>query len=109
MRGIVVVLSLLAVIGCDQRENAAPAAKAQATRPPATTQAARLPRIVFLGDSLTAGYGLDGEQAFPALLGNMLRDEGLEVQIVNAGVSGDTTAGGRSRLNWLLRQKPSII
>jgi acyl-CoA thioesterase-1 len=66
-------------------------------------------RIVVLGDSLAAGYGLAEEQAFPALLEADLRERGWRVEVVNAGVSGDTTAGGRSRLAWLLRQSPGIV
>lgn len=57
-------------------------------------------RIVMLGDSLTAGYGLANEEAYPARLEAALRAEGYEVEIVNAGVSGDTTAGGLERLDW---------
>lgn len=65
--------------------------------------------IVFLGDSLTAGFGLDEEQAFPHLVEEALQAEGLDVRAVNAGVSGDTTAGGLSRLDWLLRQQPDVL
>jgi acyl-CoA thioesterase-1 len=64
---------------------------------------------VFLGDSLTAGYGLGAAQAFPALAGDVLKREGLPVHVVNAGVSGDTTAGGLRRLDWLLRQSPDVL
>lgn len=66
-------------------------------------------RIVFLGDSLTAGLGLPEEEAFPALVERRLLEEGLSVRAVNAGVSGDTSAGGLSRLDWLLRQSPDIL
>ncbi len=66
-------------------------------------------RIVFLGDSLSAGFGLAPEQAFPALAEAVLVDRGLAVEVVNAGVSGDTTAGGRSRIEWVLRQEPDIL
>jgi acyl-CoA thioesterase-1 len=59
-------------------------------------------RVVALGDSLTAGYGLEADQAYPALLERRLRSAGLAVQVVNAGVSGDTSAGGLSRLDWSL-------
>lgn len=65
--------------------------------------------VIFLGDSLTAGYGLGEEEAFPALIGNRLREEGYDVEVVNAGVSGDTTAGGLSRLDWLLDQDPEVL
>lgn len=62
-------------------------------------------RMVFLGDSLTAGYGLEPEQAYPAVIEEMLEARGEEVAVVNAGVSGDTTAGGLRRVDWILRQK----
>jgi acyl-CoA thioesterase-1 len=70
--------------------------------PPATlTRAAERPvRIVALGDSLTAGLGLPAGQSFPAKLERALRAKGLEVEIVNAGVSGDTAANGLARLDW---------
>ncbi len=67
------------------------------------------PVVVFLGDSLTAGLGLDGDQAYPALLARRLAEQGTPARVINAGVSGDTTAGGLSRLDWLLRQKPDVI
>lgn len=67
------------------------------------------PLVVFLGDSLTAGMGLAEEQAFPALVRDRLVDEGMAVRIVNAGVSGDTTAGGMRRLSWVLRQGPDVV
>ena len=69
----------------------------------APTQAASDPkpiRIVVLGDSLSAGLGLSAPAAFPQRLQKSLRSKGLEVDIVNAGVSGDTSSGGRDRLDW---------
>lgn len=63
---------------------------------------ARRPRVVVLGDSLTAGLGLDPAAAYPALLQARLTSEGLNYEVVNAGVSGDTSAGGLSRLDWAL-------
>ena len=68
--------------------------------PPAKTVAR--PRIVALGDSLTAGLGLNTEQAYPALLQERLDAGGFKYEVVNAGVSGDTSAGGLSRLDWAL-------
>ena len=65
--------------------------------------------IVFYGDSLTAGYGLDPEVAFPSLVEKALREKGKEVKVVNAGLSGETTAGGLSRLDWVLRQRVDIF
>jgi acyl-CoA thioesterase-1 len=84
----------------DPRETAAPARSASASVAPAT--ASPRPRIVFLGDSLTAGYGLDMSQSVPSLIQAHLADAGYAYEVVNAGVSGDTSAGGLSRLDWSL-------
>jgi acyl-CoA thioesterase-1 len=67
------------------------------------------PRIVFLGDSLTAGYGLAKEQSVPALIQERVRAEGYPYEVVNAGVSGDTSAGGLSRLDWSLEGDVRIL
>ena len=71
--------------------------------------AAHNPVILDFGDSLTAGYGLAPEQAFPARLEAALRREGIEARVVNGGVSGDTTAGGLARLEWALADKPDLV
>jgi acyl-CoA thioesterase-1 len=68
--------------------------------------AASLTRILVLGDSLSAGYGLLAGEAFPVKLGIKLRAAGHDVKMLNGGVSGDTSAGGRARLNWALADKP---
>ena len=70
---------------------------------------ARVPVILDFGDSLTAGYGLAPEQAFPARLQAALGQQGIEVRVINAGVSGDTTAGGLARLDWALADKPDLV
>jgi acyl-CoA thioesterase I len=57
-------------------------------------------KVVVLGDSLTAGHGLPGADAFPAKLQKALKAKGIEVDLINAGVSGDTSSGGRDRLDW---------
>jgi acyl-CoA thioesterase-1 len=87
-----------------------PPAPAVAPGAPAAAKASqKLPVVVFLGDSLTAGLGLNEDQAYPSLLGKKLQQEGLPVRVINAGVSGDTTAGGLSRLSWLLNQHPDVV
>lgn len=63
-------------------------------------------RILALGDSLTAGYGLAAEESFPARLEAALRQRGHDVRVINGGVSGDTSAGGLARLDWVLADKP---
>jgi acyl-CoA thioesterase-1 len=65
--------------------------------------------VVFLGNSLTAGLGLSAEEAWPMLLTGQLADAGTPIRAVNAGVSGDTSAGGLRRLDWLLRQRPDVV
>jgi acyl-CoA thioesterase-1 len=65
--------------------------------------------ILDLGDSLTAGYGLPEGEAFPARLETWLGRRGIAAQVVNAGVSGDTTAGGLARLDWALADKPDLV
>jgi acyl-CoA thioesterase I len=65
--------------------------------------------VVFLGDSLAAGYGVEPEEAFPALVGERIRERGWPFRVVNAGVSGDTTAGGLRRIDWLLRQRIDVL
>jgi acyl-CoA thioesterase I len=74
---------------------------------PVTVSAA--PVIVFLGTSLTAGLGLDPSQAYPARIEERLRAEGLPHRVVNAGVSGETSAAARRRLDWLLRQRVDVL
>lgn len=65
--------------------------------------------IIFYGDSLTAGHGLSIEEAFPALIGKKLNEKGKPVKIINAGLSGETSAGGLARLDWVLRQPIDIF
>src|SRR5262245_25108198 len=67
------------------------------------------PVIVALGDSLTAGFGVLPDEAYPALLEQRLRRAGYAYRVVNAGLSGDTTAGGLRRVDWVLRARPAIV
>ena len=115
IRGSIVVVAL-AFSGCSQGEPAVSRAPSSTsarggTSPTAAsvTSPASLPRIVFLGDSLTAGYGLDVEQAVPSLIQKQLDAEGYTYEVVNAGVSGDTSAGGLRRLDWSLDGNVRIL
>jgi acyl-CoA thioesterase I len=74
-----------------------------------TPSRAHIPVILDFGDSLSAGYGLAPEQAFPAKLEAALLQQGIEVRVVNGGISGDTTAGGLARLDWALADKPDLV
>ena len=69
----------------------------------------RKPVVVFFGTSLTAGYGLDPEQAFPSLIEKKAQSEGLAITAVNAGLSGETTAGAARRIDWVLRTPADLI
>ena len=97
----------------------APAPADTATRraaPPSTTpdstrreSASSELTILVLGNSITAGYGLTEEEAFPALLQNKIDSLGWQMNVVNAGLSGETTAGGLRRLDWLLRRPADVL
>ncbi len=72
--------------------------------------ASSAPRVILcLGDSITAGYGLDLEQAYPALLQEKIDARGWKFRVINAGQSGDTTAGGLGRLDWLLKNRVDVL
>lgn len=87
----------------------APGAAEAAGRAARSEVPADAPLVLFLGDSIAAGLHLEAEQAFPAVLQRTLAAEGLPFRLVNAGVSGDTSAGGLRRLDWLLRQAPDVL
>ncbi|GIV61269.1 MAG: hypothetical protein KatS3mg044_0135 [Rhodothermaceae bacterium] len=110
------LLCVLWLAGCGAGEERAPAS------PPADTVAVAPPEapaapgadddrltILFLGNSLSAGYGLDPDQAFPALIQQKIDSLGWPFRVVNAGLSGETTAGGLRRIDWLLRQKVDVL
>ena len=65
--------------------------------------------VLFYGDSLTAGYGIDREQAFPALIQARIDSLGWDYEVFNAGLSGETSAGGLRRIDWILRQKVDVF
>jgi acyl-CoA thioesterase I len=66
--------------------------------------------VLFFGDSLTAGYGLDdASQAFPGVVQNKIDSAKLHYKVINAGVSGETSAGGKGRINWILKQKVDVF
>lgn len=71
--------------------------------------AATEPTILFIGTSLTAGLGVDPGDAFPAVVGRMLDSAGHPARIINAGLSGETSAGARTRIDWVLRQPADVI
>ena len=104
-------LAVLLLSGCGQPDRArvardsAPAASA----PPASSASSASPAIVFLGTSLTAGLGLDLEQAYPAVIQRKIDSLGLHYRVVNAGVSGESSAGALQRIDWVLREQPVVL
>jgi acyl-CoA thioesterase I len=104
-----VIAFAVAVTACGRSE-AVKDERVDAAVPPAAPAAvSSRARIVCLGDSLTAGLGLPLEQSYPSLLQQRLDDNGLKYEVVNAGVSGDTSAGGLSRLDWALQGDVRIL
>jgi acyl-CoA thioesterase-1 len=102
-------LFLIAIFALTACKGEAP--KGESSAPPSTPAktAQSLPKIVAFGDSLTAGYGLDPTASYPALLQEKLTAAGYAYEVVNAGVSGDTTAGGVRRIDWALEPGVKIV
>jgi acyl-CoA thioesterase-1 len=118
---LAVLLLLVGVVSCARNStDPEPAAALRPLRPlknevstapiaPARSDATQAPRIVVLGDSLTAGLGLPQRDAYPAVLQRMLQDHGYPFEVVNAGVSGDTSADGLRRLDWALAGDVQVL
>ena len=94
-----------------RRRSPAPASASAAPQAQGQTQAPRAarPRVVVLGDSLSAGLGLPPQEAFPAVLQRKIDADGLKFEVINAGVSGDTSAGGLRRLDWALEGDVQVL
>ena len=80
---------------------------AEMKKPETTTSSKK--NIMFFGDSLTAGYGLDEEESYPSLIQNRIDSLGLSYQVINAGLSGETTTGGLGRIDWVLQQPIDVF
>ena len=102
------LLALLAA-GCSSDSSKTPSAPT----PPAAAEAPAAKKgeaaILFFGDSITAGLGVDPDEAYPALIENKIDSLHLPYTVVNAGLSGETSAGGRSRINWVLSRQPVAV
>jgi acyl-CoA thioesterase-1 len=101
------LLALAVACGEGERPDAERRAASESSRPAANPS--YTPAIVFLGTSLTAGLGLPSDQAFPALIQDTLEGLGMDSEVVNAGVSGETSAGGLRRIDWLLRRPVGVL
>src|SRR5204863_1642640 len=89
--------------------NKKPAAGNQKNTGKDSVTVAKMKTIVFFGNSLTAGYGLSPSQAFPAIIQKKIDSLGLPYKVINAGVSGETSSGGKTRIDWILRQHVDIF
>jgi len=116
MKKYLFILCLFSIFSCGDTSSTTEK-KSTTTAPTKATEAAPKPAatitskktIVFFGNSLTAAYGLDPSQGFVGLIGNRIDSLGLDYKVVNAGLSGETSAGGNSRIDWILRQKIDVF
>jgi acyl-CoA thioesterase I len=104
----VLVLALLAGCGSNE-EKANEGATQKREQVTADTKNEKAKTIVFYGNSLTAGYGVDPAESFPSIVQDKIDSLQLPYKVINAGVSGETTAGGKSRIDWILRQPVNIF
>lgn len=106
MKRLFLWIILILICGCTACQQSAPREPAQVLPAIAVTPSpsaeANVPAILAFGDSLTMGYGLSSEQAYPSLLQERLSVEGYEYKVINAGLTGDTAASGLQRLDWAL-------
>ena len=111
IRGVLTVVAvLLFFFSCNNNEKSS-AVDSNKTKRPTNDSAVEVKKkiIVFFGNSLTAGYGLSPSQAFPAVIQKKIDSLGLPYQVINAGVSGETSSGGKTRIDWILKQPVDIF
>ena len=104
---LVIAITVILLAGCGNNEQ--PSSKAGNDTAQTKAVSAKKKTIVFFGNSLTAGYGLSPSEAFPALIQKKIDSLNLPYTVVNAGVSGETTSGGNSRIDWVLRQPMDVF
>lgn len=106
--------ALALLLACGKTGNTAEQSSGDTTSPVHQTAIAQdtidnEKRIVFFGNSLTAGYGVDPDEAFPGVIQSIIDSLGLNYQVVNAGISGETTATGKNRIEWILKQRVDVF
>src|SRR5215216_6719224 len=110
MKNVVMAyLAVLAVASCAQNNDSKEEAKTETATVKTDTALVKKKTIVCFGNSITAGYGLDLAQAFPARIQEKIDSMNLAYKVVNAGVSGETSSGGRSRIDWILKQQVDVF
>ena len=107
-KGSIIIVGLILLFSaCTNNDSPVGSNQTNSTTDSATI--AKKKTIVFFGNSLTAGYGLSPSQAFPAIIQEKIDSLGLPYQVVNAGVSGETSSGGKTRIDWILQQPVDIF
>ena len=107
-KGSIIIVSLITLFfGCTN--NAKPTDNNQPETRKTDVTVAKKKTIVFFGNSLTAGYGVSPEEAFPAIIQKKIDSLGLPYHVINAGVSGETSSGGNTRIDWVLQQPMDIF
>ncbi len=101
---------LMVMISCNNNKNRNATAKEdKADKSAPVDSSAKLKTIIFFGNSLTAGYGVDPSEAYPALIQNTIDSLKLNYKVINAGVSGETSSGGNGRIDWILQQPVDVF
>lgn len=109
MKIIIQILAFICLLGCSSTSQKEANEENREETLPTMKEEGREKVILFFGNSITAGYLLDMDQAFPAIIQRKLDSLGLEYKSINAGLSGETSAGGKSRIEWVLRTVPDIF
>jgi acyl-CoA thioesterase-1 len=101
------LLILLFIVACNDKK--APSPEQESATKDSSASAQTVKTVLFFGNSLTAGYGLDPSEAFPALIQKKIDSLDMPYKVVNAGVSGETSSGGNSRIDWILQQPVDVF
>lgn len=110
-RALILLISFSILISCKNgdQQNKESEKEASTSVETKNSEISKTSTILFFGNSLTAGYGLDTDEAFPALIQNRLDSLDYDYKVINAGLSGETTAGGLGRIDWILKQPVDIF
>ena len=100
---------LMIITSCNTSENSGKKEERKKANSTEKAQQDTMKNILFFGNSLTAGYGLEPDESFPSLIQEKIDSLKLPYKVINAGLSGETTAGGKERINWLLKQKIDVF
>lgn len=109
MRTAVLICFLAVIVSCGENKKAPDSAKSDSTEAKVKPAVTARKTILFFGNSITAGYGLDQSEAFPAKIQEKIDSLNVPYKVVNAGVSGETSSGGNSRVDWILKQPVDIF